>query len=401
MKHQSLNSDRRSFLKAAGLGSVTLFLPRMDLINAAETAYPIAGEADFSVVNFVADGLFYSPKEYMERLMQIYQDRPFDPDFYGRGGITQELEEAFAALTGKEKAVFLPTGTMANEVAIKLLAGDRTKIAVPENSHIFRDEADSAAAAHRKRLIPVGRGKPFFDVEDLERTISDYQKNEVFQSDVGAVSVENPVRRADGAAMPIETMQEISAYCRDKGYGLHLDGARLHLASAWTGVSLSEYAALFDTVYISQYKYLNAAFGAVLCGDADLIDQLPHQNKILGGMAFQTWTATAMAYHHLQTIGDELQQARKAGEQLIQKLNALDGIAISAVPYGTNVFDLLPGAEIDPQRLAHSLNEDHRILIRPSGPGEVMKIKINTSILRRPVDEIADAWEAAVSSASL
>jgi threonine aldolase len=393
--NNTLLSDRRNFLKAAGLGSLSFMLPGV----AAPMAFPsaaISKGVKYAAINFMLDGLSYSPEEYLETLLKVNKTAAIGPDIYGRGGTTAELEEAFAKLTGKEKAIFLPTGTMANEEAIRLLAGDNPKIVVPENSHIYRDEADAAQVVHNKRLIPAGAGKPYFDVEELDRVIAHHRQGEVFPGQVGAVSVECPVRRADGTAVPLEVLKDISNYCRENGYGLHLDGARLHLASAWTGVSIETYASLFDTVYISQYKYLNAAFGAVLCGPAALIDQFPLLSKLHGGAVLSTWPATAMALHHLNTIEVDLQQARQAGDDLIIRLNAIDGLSITPLPEGTNVYTLKTAPHINPRKLTRSLFKDHNIWVRYIEEEEVFKIKINASILRQTPGEIAMAWKDAV-----
>ena len=392
--NNTLLSNRRNFLKAAGLGSLSFMLPGM----AAPMAFPPVADSKagkYTAINFIFDGLSYTPEEYLEILLEANKSMPIGPDVYGRGGSTAELEQAFARLTGKEKAIFLPTGTMANEEAIRLLAGEHPKIVVPENSHIYRDEADAAQVVHNKRLIPAGAGKPYFDVAELDRVIHYHQEGEVFPGKVGAVSVECPVRRADGTAVPLETLRGISDYCRENGYGLHLDGARLHLASAWTGVSIETYASLFDTVYISQYKYLNAAFGAVLCGPAEIIDRFPLLCKLHGGSVLSTWPAAAMALHHLNTIEADLQKAKQAGDELFNKLNAIEGLTIAPVPEGTNVFNLKATGGINPKKLARTLYADHNIWIRYIEEEEVFKIKVNVSILRQSPGEIAQAWRDA------
>jgi threonine aldolase len=257
-----------------------------------------------SPVNFIYDGLALSPNEYLNKLQEINKSNPIEPDFYGEGGATKLLEEEFAKLTGKEKAIYLPTGTMANQLAIKLLNENNTKVIVPENAHIYRDEADAAQSVHNKRLIPAGQGKAYFDLADLKSTIEYTNNNEVFNSGLGTVVIENPVRRADGAFVPIETIKEISKYCKENNYKIHLDGARIHLASAFNNISLSEYASYFDTVYISLYKYLNATGGAILCGDAKIIDKISHQIKILVGTVFQSWNITSIALHYLNGISE-------------------------------------------------------------------------------------------------
>src|SRR5205823_3658336 len=121
-------------------------------------------------------------------------------------------------------------------------------------SHVYRDEADAAQSIFGKRLIPLAPDKAYFTLEELQKSIEQHTQGEAFKSGIGMVSIENPVRRCDGQFVPISEIKKISAFCREKGYKLHLDGARIYLAAAYAGTSVSEYAAYFDTVYISLYK---------------------------------------------------------------------------------------------------------------------------------------------------
>jgi threonine aldolase len=352
-----------------------------------------------AAVNFIYDGLAFSPDEYIRKLQEINGLEQIEPDFYGNGGATKMLEEEFAKLTGKEKAIYLPTGTMANQLAIKLLNEKNTKVIVPENSHIFRDEADAAQSVHNKRLIPIGKGQPYFELEDLKSEIAYTVKNEVFRSGLGTVVIENPIRRADGTAVPIETIKEISDYCKQNGYKMHLDGARIHLASAFTDVSIAEYASYFNTVYISLYKYLNAAGGAILCGDAKIIDQIPHQIKIFGGTLFQNWTNTAVALHYLNGIEERWKELLLTATELIVELNNMDGISITHQKNGTNIYDLKLNKEINLKSLATYLYNEHKILLGRANENGMVKFAINESLLTRPFADILNALKKGIGQA--
>ena len=157
----------------------------------------------------------------------------------------------------------MPSGTMANQLAIKVLSGDNVKVFVQETSHVYRDEADAAQLVHDKRLIPLAKGEPYFTAEELDASIGYHKSGEHFNTGIGAVSIEVPVRRNDGRMIPFEELKRVSAYCRKQNIKLHLDGARLFMASAWSGVPVKEYSSHFDTVYISLYKYFGASAGAV------------------------------------------------------------------------------------------------------------------------------------------
>ncbi len=390
------STDRRSFLKSIGLSSLPVLLPSTGFASGGNSSDPVK-ENEF--INFVSDGLYFSPAEYIKKLDGINTLSTIKGDRYGNGGATKELEEAFAKLTGKEKAVFFPTGTMANQLAIKILNGDNTKIVVPENSHIYRDEADAAQSVHSKRLIAAGQGKAYFSLQDLKDTIAYYDTGEVFKSGLGTVVIESPVRRADGAAMPLDVMKEITAYSKEKGYKTHLDGARIHIASAFTGVSVAEYAAQFDTVYISLYKYLNAMNGAILCGPASVIDQMSHQIKIFGGTTYQTWGSSAMALHYLNGIEERWRQVAQSAGQLISELNKIKGISITPIEHGTNIFNLKVDTNIDVKKLGQALYQDFNIGIGGMNPDGIIKFQVNDSLLRRKPEDLLSAWKKSIDKA--
>lgn len=394
MKKVVEENNRREFLKKCGLSTAPFLLPTIALstISWSESDKINLETKPEIAVNFIYDGLELTPRQYIEKLTEIDKGKTLEPDFYGNGGTTKLLEEKFAKLTGKEKAIYLPTGTMANQLAIKLLNGNNTKVIVPENSHVFRDEADASQSVHGLRLVPVGKEKPYFQLEDLVSTIKNINENEVFRSGLGTIVIENPIRRADGMAVPIETIKEINTYCKDNGYKMHLDGARVHLASAFTKVSLKEYASYFDTVYISLYKYLNATGGAILCGDAEIIDQLSHQIKIHGGTMFQSWNNTSIALHFLDGITERLDQVVITANKLIDELNKIDGINITSMKNGTNIFNLKLTHNISSKELSKILFEEHNIRLRSSENG-IVRFAVNESLLTRDLQKIVDAWK--------
>ena len=270
--------NRRNFIKASGLTVLPATLPSINLL--ARSHNKQSAPANEPIVKFFGDGEFYDGLAYLEQLQVAHNRQPLKVDRYGSGGAVEELEKKFQGITGKEKAIFMPSGTMANQFAITALSGENTKVFVQDTSHVYRDEADAAQSIFNKRLMPLAKDQAFFTADDLKKAIESLDNEEVFKSGIGCVSIENPVRRSDGRMVPIEEIKKISEYCRSKNLKLHLDGARIYMASAWSGVSIKEYSGYFDTIYISLYKYLGASGGAILCGDKPLIDKMPHMIKI-------------------------------------------------------------------------------------------------------------------------
>lgn len=395
-----MENNRRDFLKKCSLSTAPFLLSTVGLHSMPLTK--MQNETSNKTkppVNFIYDGLALSPNQYLAKLQEINQTKPIELDIYGNGGTTKLLEDEFVKLTGKEKAIYLPTGTMANQLAIKLLNKNNTKAIVPENSHIFRDEADAAQSVHNKRLIPIGKGKPYFELTDLENTIDYINESEVFKSGLGTVVIENPIRRADGTIVPIEVIKEIANYCKQNGYKMHLDGARIHLASAYSNITLVEYASYFDTVYISLYKYLNAAGGAILCGQAKLINQISHQIKILGGTMFQNWNNTAVALHYLNGIGERWNEITTSATQLIARLNKINGVSIQNRKNGSNIYDLKLANEINLKKLAGFLYNEHNIWLGRANENGIVKFTVNESLLTREIKEIVNAWKTGIKQA--
>ena len=401
MKEHKAGTSRRDFFKSGALATIPLMIPAA--AYGRHTAWegempegetPADGQKP---VNFIYDGPMFSPRDYLEKLNEIDQANPIQIDYYSSGGVTRELEEEFARITGKEKAIYLPSGTMANQLAMKLLNGNKAKVIVPENSHIFRDEADAAQSVHNLRLVALGKDRPYFHLTDLENAINYMEAGEVFKSGLGTVVIENPIRRADGTVIPLETIKEISAYCRAHGYKLHLDGARIHIASAYSKVSVREYASCFDTVYVSLYKYLNAGSGAMLCGEADFIDQVPHQIKILGGTMLRNWSNTAIALYYLNGVDERWKQIAATGTRLMAELNKLEGLSISPIENGSNIYDLKVAKEISLKKLVDYLHSDHNILLRPADENGLVKFKVNETLLTRDIEELVHAWKTALN----
>ncbi|HXO77533.1 MAG TPA: threonine aldolase family protein [Puia sp.] len=365
----------------------------------AEAAIPGTGEP--IPVFFTRDGPAYTPAEYISKLDEINKTRPVKPDFYGARGTVDDLLKTFAELTGKESAFFMPSGTLANQLAIQVLSGGNSKVFVQETSHVFRDEADAAQSLYGKRLVPLARGKFAFTLEELQQEISYDVKEEYFKTGVGAISIEIPVRRCNAQVFPIEELKKISAWCRDKGYKLHLDGARLHLAAAWSGVSVHEYASYFDTVYMCLYKYLGATSGAVLCGPKSYIEPMEHLVKVHGGAMYQNWTNAAMALYTLEGLEDRLRKTKERADGLFGELNKIPGLRIRPVPDGSNVFLLQMDKGYDGKTLSKVLAEKYAIRVPSPEEDGVSRLHVNEGLLRREPDSIIAAFRAAVPSAKV
>ncbi len=367
--------NRRTFLKAA---ASTFALQR------AASPQPPPATSERRVF-LAGDGIHLSTAEYAQLLITLTaSDRK--PDTYLKGGPVEELENRFAKLLGKERGLFFPTGTLANHMAVRLLAGERRHVLVQEESHLYRDEGDCAQALSGLNLVPLAPGRATIKASEIVEAV-DRAGSPPYPVPVGAISIESPVRRMHGQAFDFEEMKRISAFAREKKIGLHLDGARMYLASAYTGIAPAAYSALFDTVYVSLYKYFNAPFGAVLTGPASLIDAAAVLRHQFGGGLLHAWESALVALHYLDGFEERYQRAVSSGDELLRRLDQ-KGIRVYRMEAGTNVFQVdlpsTPGPEFK-KRLA-----DRGIMIgQPPAQGPVA-IQVNETILRRPPEEIAE-----------
>jgi threonine aldolase len=161
-------------------------------------------------------------------------------------------------------------------------------------------------------LIPLAPGCSTFELSEVAVEVARAEEGRV----ATPVGIESPVRRVVGEVFNFTEMQAIAAFARKRGIGLHLDGARLFLAPPYTGIAPQTYAALFDTVYVSLYKYFNAAGGAVLAGPRHLLDNLYHQRRMFGGGLRQAWPYAAVALHYLDGFCERFRRAVAAADTL-------------------------------------------------------------------------------------
>ena len=388
---------RRHFLKTGSTVLIPSLLPFGSLLASSDgiNQHPTP---NVKPIKFFGDGEMFEPEDYITELKQFYVANKFEKDRSGVGGIVAALENKFAELTGKEKAIFMPSGTMANQLALSVLSGENTKIFVQDTSHVYRDEADAAQTVFNKRLMPLAANETFFTAQQLQNSIESLQHQEVFKTGIGAVSIENPVRRTDGKSVPLEEIRKISTYCRDNNIKLHLDGARIFIASAWTGVSLKEYASYFDTVYISLYKYFGASGGAILCGNKEVIDKMPHLIKVHGGSMYGNWTNAAMALNRMEGFEIRLKNAVRMSAELFSTLNKYPGIEITPLPGGTNIYSLEISKDIDVKKMQEKLNKKFNIKIPPPGNENRSLLTVNETLLYQSIEYVVNAFKESMGS---
>jgi threonine aldolase len=342
-------------------------------------------------VSFSGDGVTLSPLEYSRLLARVVEERNIQPDSYALGGVIEQIEERFAAILGKEQAVFLPTGTLANHLAVRLLAGPKRRVLVQQESHLYNDCGDCAQTLSGLNMVPLAAGRATFTVDDVAEQLA--RTNGRVPTPIGAIQIESPVRRKQGELFDFDMMQKVCALARERQIGLHLDGARIFLASGYTGISPARYTALFDTVYVSLYKYFNAASGAILAGPKRLLDGLFNTRRQFGGGLAHAWPLATVALHYMDGFDTRFRNAVDASERLFQQLETSGRFRLERIRPGSNIARLHL-TKADAASFRAKLAEKAIGIAAPDPAGEIL-ITVNETVLRRPVEDIARAFVTA------
>ena len=377
---------RRGFVGALGATAGLGCLPYTSVLASA------AAEPD-RIVHTAGDGIGITPREYAALLHRLCQAREVAEDNYLLGGEVEAFEQHWAKLLGKETAVFMPSGTLANQLALRALAGSKRRVIVPEMSHIYNDTGDACQTLSGQTLMPLAAGKATFTKADVEAVLTRTAGGRV-ATDVGAIVIESPIRRLTGQMFDWDEAKRISAFARDQGIGMHLDGARLFIASAYTGISPAEYAAQFDTVYVSLWKYFNCGLGAMLAGPKRVLDGMFHVRRMFGGNLAVGWNAALVARHYMDGFEGRLKSAVQNSETFYSAMAKHPRISIERIPNGTNLarvtFKGVSVAEVG-KRLA----ERGVAMSGPEGPATIT-FGVNETWNRMPAADLIRAFEQAL-----
>ena len=349
-----------------------------------------------NTVIFRGDGEPKTPSTMLQRLAEFDQKFALEVDSYSLGGNVEQLETKCAEILGKAAAVFMPTGTLANHLAIRKLCGVKPRAIVQEQSHLYNDSGDCVTRLSNINLVPLAKECPYFTLEALKAAVEQAESGRVINP-VGAVMVESPVRRQSGKIMPFDEMKAVTDYCRDKQIGSHLDGARLYMMSGATGILPADYAALFDTVYVSLYKYFGAPFGAILAGTAEFTDGLYHDRRMFGGGLASANFAAALALRGIDGFEERFNRAMARATALFDKINGLEGINIEHFEHGSNMFPLKLESNIDSKRFVKTLGE-HSVSVSPpdADHSRCIMLTVNPTILRQDIQDLLFAFERAI-----
>jgi len=255
-------------------------------------------------------------------------------DVLGDDPTVQRLEERTAEMLGKDAALFVPSGTMANEVALKTHTVGGDEVIMEAQCHMFWYEAGAPAAISGVmcRLVEGNRG--LFTGDDVRRAV---RPADVHFPRTTLVCVEDTHNRGGGTVWPIEQIADVTAAARGAGLKLHLDGARLWNAAVASGVSEAARASNFDSVTVCFSKGLGAPVGSAIVGDANFIAEAKRFRKMFGGGMRQAGIIAAGALYALENNRDRLTEDHANAKALAEGLAGIDGIEIDPTTIETNL----------------------------------------------------------------
>ncbi len=348
-------------------------------------------------VQFVRDNLDLQAAEVSAILGRFaHKDGEGDRDSYSRGGVVALLEQRLAELLGKEAAIFMPTGTLANHLALTECCRSRSgsRVIAGAESHVVNDAGDGLEVLGRVKVISLGPGAADFSLADVQQVEARASTTKV-RTGIAALTIETPVRRMANACFHWDAMKVITAYGRKRGWKLHLDGARLFIEQAFTGRDVKQTARLFDTVYVSLYKNFHAPSGAVLAGPRRDIEGLYHSRRRYGGGLPEAWPYAAVALAFVDGMVDRLRAAIARFDTLKTALCASGSFDFEAVPRGTNVMHMSLRRG-DPQRFRERLARSGIRLPRWNEARRAFPVKINESLNRREPEALAEIFLSAL-----
>ncbi|HET7310717.1 MAG TPA: beta-eliminating lyase-related protein [Mycobacteriales bacterium] len=327
----------------------------------------------------------------------VLADLPTDTEFdrYGDGGVVQALENRVAGLLGKPAAVFVPSGTMAQQATLRVHAdrrGRRTVVSHP-TCHLLLHEDNAMTRLHDLVGRAVGSRDRLLTLDDLTAVAEP----------VAALLIELPQREIGGQLPTLDDLGVQLDWARERGAATHLDGARLWEAAAAYSRPVDEIAALFDTVYVSFYKGIGALPGCCVAGADDVIAEVREWRKRMGGTLFGMWPNAASAMTCLDRRLPRMTTYVDTARELAGALRGRPGMRLVPDPPQTNMMHLLLEVTADDFVVnARRLATEEKIWTWPKAMPTLdpqvqrVELSVGDATLEWDVPELANALAALV-----
>ena len=276
-----------------------------------------------------------------KEMLQAMITSPVGDDVWGDDPTVNALQDRCASMFGKEAACFVPSGTMANQLAIRAQTQPGDEIILHQESHIVRYEAGGAAALSGCSFATTGGDKGFFTSDDVKALLRD---EDAHFGHSKLVTIENTHNRGGGSIWPIEQLTSVCSTAHELGLSTHLDGARIWHAIVATGTDAATWAKPFDTISACFSKGLGCPAGSIVVGSKEIIHRVHRFRKQFGGTMRQTGILAGSANYALDHHLDRLQEDHQHAKLLAEGLEAINGITCNVENTETNLifFDIDP-----------------------------------------------------------
>ena len=263
-------------------------------------------------------------------------EAPVGDDVFGDDPSVNALQDRVAALLGKEAALFVPSGTMANQVAIRTWTEPGDEIIAESTSHIFLYEGGGFAALSGCSLRQVPGAMGILDPVDVRAAVRPPGGLSHFPVSK-LLCVENTANRGGGTVYPLETLRALRAVADDEGLKLHLDGARVFNAAVALDVPVAAIAEPFDSISVCLSKGLGAPVGSLLVGSCAFVERAHRFRKMFGGGMRQAGILAAAGLHALDHHVDRMLDDHRRAHRIAETLNALPGVSVDLATVQTNM----------------------------------------------------------------
>jgi threonine aldolase len=269
-------------------------------------------------------------------------DAEVGDDVYAEDPTVERLEQHVAALLGKERALFVPTGVMSNQLCLKALTRPGDEVIVGSNSHIFNYETGAPALLSGIQLHTLADAPGWMETSEIDGAI---REAAYYLPRTAAIALEQTHNRAGGTVIPFDALRAIADFGHERGIAMHLDGARLFNACVASGVAPGDYAASFDTVSICLSKGLGAPIGSVLAGPAQLVEIAHKFRKVWGGGWRQAGMLAAAGLHALEHNVERLREDHEKAALFARALGGHPQLSVPVQPETNIVLLLVDGVD--------------------------------------------------------
>ncbi len=314
-------------------------------------------------------------------------------DVFGEDPTVNRLEEEVARRFGKEAAVYVPSGTMANQLAVHSLTQPGDEVLVERDCHIFNHESGAAAVLSGVLLRQLSGEH---GVITADQVLASLRPEDDHHAPVTLVTAENTHNRSGGSIFPLDILRNLRLVTEERGIALHIDGARIFNASVATGIPLADYGSLCDTISCCFSKALGAPVGSALAGSTATIRRARRMRKMLGGGMRQAGILAAGALHALDHHVDRLAQDHARARRLASGLRSLAGFGVRNDPPDTNMVIVTVEAPRTAEQVCRDL-ASHDVHTFDVSATEI-RLVVHLELDDRHIDRTLEAFEAVASS---